>query len=75
MLQLPTQSMRYEVKESVAQQSARGEAKQHLEQVLVLIAVGLNWDQEQDEERSGADQQGRSDGLPTRDRKTFSSSS
>lgn len=67
---LPTQRMRDEVEEGVAQQAARGKAEQHLEQVLVLGAVGLDWDQEQDEERSGTDQQGRSDGLQ-RDRRMF----
>ena len=59
----PTQSVRYEVEEGVTQQSTWGEAEQHLQQVLVLVAVGLNWDQKQDEERSRADQQRRSDGL------------
>jgi len=54
-----------EVEEGVAQQSARGEAEQHLQQVLVLVAVGLDRDQEQDEERRGADEQSRSDGLRT----------
>lgn len=29
----------------------------------MLVAVGLNWDQKQDEERSRADQQRRSDSL------------
>lgn len=60
------------MKEGVTEQSTRGEAEQHLEQVLVLVAVGLNWDQEQDEERRRADQQGGADGLRTRDGKTFS---
>lgn len=55
--------MRDEVEEGVAQQPPRGEAEQNLQQVLVLVTVGLNWDQEQDEERSRADQQGGPDGL------------
>lgn len=55
--------MWYEVEEGISQQSTRGEAQQHLEQVLVLVAVGLNWDEEQDEERSRTDQQGGSNGL------------
>lgn len=54
-----------EVQEGVTQQSPRREAQQHLQQVLVLVAVGLNWNEEQDEERSRADQQGRSDSLRT----------
>lgn len=58
-----TQSVRDEVEEGVAQQSTRGEAEQNLEQVLVLVTVGLNWDEEEDEERSGADQQGGAEGL------------
>lgn len=65
MDQLPTQSVWYEVEEGVTQQSTWGEAEQHLEQVLVLVTVGLNWDQKQDEERSRTDQQGRSDSLWT----------
>lgn len=52
-----------EVEEGVAQQSARGEAEQHLEQVLVLVAVGLNRDEEEDEKGSGADQQGGAESL------------
>lgn len=59
----PTQRVRDEVEEGVAQQPPRGEAEQNLQQVLVLVTVGLNWDQEQDEERSRADQQGGPDGL------------
>lgn len=55
--------MRDEVEEGVAQQTPRGEAEQNLQQILVLVTVGLNWDQEQDEERSRADQQGGPDGL------------
>lgn len=51
------------MEEGVAQQTPRGEAEQNLQQVLVLVAVGLNWDQEQDEEGSRADQQGGPDGL------------
>lgn len=66
MDQLPTQSVWYEVEEGVTQQSAGGKAEQHLEQVLVLVAVGLDWDQKQDEERGRADQQGRSDSLQMR---------
>lgn len=65
MDQLPTQSVWYEVEEGVTQQTTRGETKQHLEQVLVLVAVGLNWDQKQDEERSCADQQSGSNSLRT----------
>lgn len=57
--------MWYEVKEGITQQSTRGKAEQHLEQVLVLVAVWLNWDQKQDEERSRTDQQGGSDSLQT----------
>lgn len=57
--------MWYEVEEGVAQQSTGGEAEQDLEQVLVLVAVGLNRDQKQDEERSRTDQQRRSDSLQT----------
>lgn len=68
LLRLPTQSVRYEVEEGVAQQTAGGEAEQHLQQVLVLVTVGLNWDQEQDEERRRADQQGRPDGLEEEER-------
>lgn len=60
---MPTQGVRYQVEEGVAQQPTGGKAEQNLQQVLVLVAVGLNWDQEQDEERSRADQQGRPDGL------------
>lgn len=59
----PTQRVWNQVKEGVTQQSTWGEAEQHLEQVLVLVTVGLNWDQEQDEERSGADQQGGAKSL------------
>lgn len=62
---LPTQSVWYEVEEGVTQQSTRGKTEQHLEQVLVLVAVGLNWDQKQDEERSCTDQQSRPDSLRT----------
>lgn len=51
------------MEEGIAQQAAGGEAEQNLQQVLVLVTVGLNWDQKQDEERSRADQQGRPDGL------------
>lgn len=58
-----TECMRYEVEEGIPQQSTRGETEQHLEQVLVLVAVGLNWDQKQDEERSSTDQQGGSHSL------------
>lgn len=61
----PTQSVWYEVEEGVTQQSTRGKTEQHLEQVLVLVAVGLNWDQKQDEERSCTDQQSRPDSLRT----------
>lgn len=63
---LPTQSVWYKVEEGVTQQSTGGKAKQHLEQVLVLVTVGLDWDQKQDKERSGADQQSSSDSLQTR---------
>lgn len=51
------------MEEGIAQQTPRGEAEQNLQQVLVLVTVGLNWDQKQDEERSRADQQGRPNGL------------
>lgn len=51
------------MEEGIAQQAPRGEAQQNLQQVLVLVTVGLNWDQKQDEERSRADQQGGPDGL------------
>lgn len=51
------------MEEGVAQQSTRSEAEQNLEQVLVLVTVGLNWDEEEDEERSGADQQGGTESL------------
>lgn len=63
----PTQSVWNQVKKGVTQQSTWGEAEQHLEQVLVLVTVGLNWDQEQDEERSCADQQGGAKSLPNHD--------
>ena len=62
---LPTKSMWYEVEEGISQQPTRSETEQHLEQVLVLVAVGLNWDQKQDEERSRTDEQGGSDSLQT----------
>lgn len=65
LIHLPTQSMWYEVEEGITQQSTRGKTEQHLEQVLVLVAVWLNWDQKQDEERSCTDQQGGSDSLQT----------
>lgn len=65
MHQLLTQSVWYEVEECVPQQPTGGEAEQHLEQVLVLVTVGLNWDQKQDEERSRTDEQGCSDSLQT----------
>lgn len=55
--------MWYEVQEGITQQSTRSKAQQHLEQVLVLVAVGLDWDQKQDEERSRTDQQSGSDCL------------
>lgn len=51
------------MEEGVAQQTSGGEAEKNLQQVLVLVAVGLNRDQEQDEERSCADQQGGPNGL------------
>lgn len=59
------------MKEGVTQQSTRGEAEQHLEQVLVLVTVGLNWDQEQDEERSRADQQGGAESLQKQGERRF----
>lgn len=59
----PTQRVRYEVEEGVAQQTPGGETEKNLQQILVLVTVGLNRDQEQDEERSRADQQGGPDGL------------
>lgn len=61
-----TQSMWYEVEEGVTQQPTGGEAQQHFEQILVLVAVGLNWDQKQDEERSRTNQQGGSNSLQTK---------
>lgn len=70
----PTQSVWYEVQEGVSQQSTWGEAEQHLEQVLVLVAVGLNRDQKQDEEGSRTDQQRRSDGLQKGWREVYFSS-
>ncbi len=60
---LPTQSVWYEVEEGITQQSTWGEAQQHLQQVLVLVTVGLNWDQEQNEERSRTDKQSCSNSL------------
>lgn len=61
-----TQSMWYEVEEGVTQQSTRCEAQQHFEQILVLVAVGLNWDQKQDEEGSCTNEQSGSDSLQTK---------
>ncbi|CAG5888937.1 unnamed protein product [Menidia menidia] len=61
----PTEGVWYEVEEGIAQQPTRGKTEQHLQQVLVLVAVGLDWDQKQDEERSSADQQSGSDSLQT----------
>lgn len=66
-----TQRVRNEVQEGIAQQAPRGEAQQNLQQVLVLVTVGLNWDQKQDEERSRADQQGGPDGLGEEGRGVF----
>ena len=64
-IKLRTQGVWYEVEEGVAQQTTGGETQQHFEQILVLVAVGLNRDQKQDEERSCADQQGGADSLRT----------
>lgn len=61
-----TQSMWYEVEEGVTQQSTRCEAQQHFEQILVLVTVGLNWDQKQDEEGSCTNEQSGSDSLQTK---------
>lgn len=55
MMGVGLQSVWDEVEEGIAQQPTRGEAQQHLQQILVLVAVGLNWDQKQDEERSRTD--------------------
>lgn len=51
------------VEECVTQQPPGCKTEQNLEQVLVLVAVGLNRDEEQDEERSSADEQSGSDSL------------
>lgn len=56
------------MEEGVAQQAPGGEAEQNLQQVLVLVTVGLDWDEKEDEERSRADQQGGPDGLEGRER-------
>lgn len=55
MMGVGLQSMWDEVEEGITQQPTRGEAQQHFQQILVLVAVGLNWDQKQDEERSRTD--------------------
>lgn len=58
-----TQGVGDEVQEGVPQEAPRGEAEQELEQGLVLGAVGLHRDQEEDEVGGGADQEGRPQGL------------
>ena len=54
----PTQGVGDQVKEGVSQQASGCEAQQHLEEVLVLVGVGLHRDEEEAEEGSSADQQG-----------------
>lgn len=45
------------MEEGVSQQPPGSEAQQHLQQVLVLVCVGLDRDEEEDEEGSSTDQQ------------------
>ena len=59
--------MRDEVEEGVAQKPSRGKAEQHLQQVLVLVCVGLDRDEEEDEEGCCTDQQGRAHCLDKKD--------
>lgn len=57
------------MEEGVSQQASRGEAEQHLQQVLVLIRVGLDRDEEEDEEGGRTDQQSGADRLDNRGRR------
>lgn len=63
-----TQGVRDEVQEGVSQQPTRGEAQQHLQEVLVLVCIGLDRDQEEDEEGRSTDQQSGTDGLTIREK-------
>lgn len=63
-----TQGVGDEVQEGVPQEAPRGEAEQQLEQGLMLGAVGLHGDQEEDEVGGSADQEGRPEGLRGRER-------
>lgn len=45
------------MEEGVSQEPPRGKAQQHLQQVLVLVGVGLDRDEEEDEEGRSTDQQ------------------
>ncbi|GCC39770.1 hypothetical protein chiPu_0023646 [Chiloscyllium punctatum] len=59
------------MEEGISEESTRCEAQQDLEEALVFGGVRLDRDEEQDEERGGTDQYGRSNSLPDTDTVTY----